>query len=78
MQTEGKPCTKFVVPSAVLLRNEEGWRVKRRKLVSAKTMMKESRWDVPMGSTQKVGSSVRLVRAPAAYDSSPMLHKDFG
>lgn len=30
--------------------------------------------DVPMGSTQKVGPSVKGSREPAAYDSSPMLH----
>ncbi len=29
--------------------------------------------DIPIGSTQNVGASVRAGRVPAEYDSSPML-----
>ena len=31
--------------------------------------------EIPIGSTQKVGSSVKGGREPAEYDSSPMLRK---
>lgn len=43
MQTEGKPCTKFVVPSAVLLRGEVGCRVKRRNWMNARAMFEAER-----------------------------------
>jgi hypothetical protein len=63
-QTKGKPWTKLVVPSEV-------WRECQNEPDPVIECGLDE--DVPMGSTQNVGVSVRGSRLPAAYDSSPIL-----
>src|SRR5258708_218038 len=59
MHAKGKPCTKFVVPSVGALRSTG--------------RISETGGNIPIGSTQNVGASVKGGRVPSVYDSSPIL-----